>query len=209
SVPIKMKLLGRHNIANALAAAAAAHGLGLRLPVIAEGLQKLDCVPGRMERIPGRHPFAVLVDYAHTPDALEKVLRAARDFTSKRLIVVFGCGGNRDQAKRGPMGAWAATLADITVITSDNPRQEDPRKIIGSIVRGYQSVKAPAASGRRMQVEPDRMRAIAKALAMARPGDTVLIAGKGHEQYQLVKNRTIRFDDRLAAAAVLMQAARR
>lgn len=204
-IKVSLHLLGRYNVHNALAAAAAAYGMGIRLSVIQKGLQSLRSVPGRVAKIPGQHPFTVVVDYAHTPDALEKVLRAVREFTKHRVIVVFGCGGNRDQTKRAPMGAIAAKLADEVIITSDNPRQEDPKKIIQAIVRGYQQT----GKDKKPQVEPDRARAIARALSLAQPQDTVVIAGKGHEHYQILKKKTIAFDDHEVAQHILTRLNRR
>jgi UDP-N-acetylmuramoyl-L-alanyl-D-glutamate--2,6-diaminopimelate ligase len=204
-IKLSLHLLGRYNVQNALAAAAAAFGMGIRLSVIQKGLQSVHSVPGRVAKLPGSSPFAVVVDYAHTPDALEKVLNACREFTEKRVIVVFGCGGNRDKAKRVLMGAIAARMADEVIITSDNPRQEDPKKIIQAIGRGYQQVR----KDKKPQVESDRARAIARALRMAQPGDTVLIAGKGHEHYQILKKKTIAFDDGDVAQHILTQLSRR
>jgi UDP-N-acetylmuramoyl-L-alanyl-D-glutamate--2,6-diaminopimelate ligase len=202
SVAVEIRLPGRHNVQNALAAAAAAQCLGAPLSAIRQGLSAVTRVPGRMQRVPGPQPFQVLVDYAHTPDALEKVLTAAREFTPGRLTVVFGCGGNRDASKRAPMGAIAVRLADRVVVTSDNPRQEAPGKIIAQILEGCR----PKAA---CTVQPDRKRAIALALSAARSGDTVLIAGKGHETYQLVAGRSLPFDDQAVAAAWLAHKGRR
>lgn len=202
SVDVAIRLPGRHNVQNALAAAAAAQCLGAPLSAIRRGLAAVRRVPGRMQRVPGSQPFQVLVDYAHTPDALEKVLSAAREFTRGRLTVVFGCGGNRDASKRAPMGAIAARLADRVVVTSDNPRNEKPAAIIAQILEGCR----PKAA---CQVQPDRGRAIALALSSARPGDTVLIAGKGHETCQLAAGRSLPFDDQAVAAAWLARGKRR
>jgi UDP-N-acetylmuramoyl-L-alanyl-D-glutamate--2,6-diaminopimelate ligase len=154
-------------------------------------------VPGRFEPVEEGQPFAVLVDYAHTPDSLENVLRAARPLTEGRLLVVFGCGGDRDREKRPLMGEIAARLADVCVVTSDNPRSEDPEAIIAEILQGIPNGADP-------QVEPDRRTAIELALGAARPGDTVVIAGKGHEQGQEFEaGRKVPFDDRQVARDVL------
>jgi UDP-N-acetylmuramoyl-L-alanyl-D-glutamate--2,6-diaminopimelate ligase len=196
TVPVRLQLVGPFNVANALAAAACAYGLGIDREAIAAGLGQLECVPGRLEKVDRGQDIAVLVDYAHTPDALENVLRAARDSQPARLICVFGCGGDRDRTKRPVMGKIATKLVDLTVITSDNPRSEDPLNIIAEIKQG-------AAEGRYV-VEADRERAIRAALEQARMGDIVLICGKGHEDYQEFENgRRIHFDDREIAGKIL------
>jgi len=155
-------------------------------------------VPGRFEAVRAGQPFGVLVDYSHTPDSLENALEAARAVTPGRLLVVFGCGGDRDRGKRPLMGALGARLADRSIVTSDNPRSEDPLAIIDEIVAGV-----PAESAGRVVVEPDRRRAIRMALGEAVAGDTVLIAGKGHEQGQTIGDDVIPFDDRTVAAEEL------
>jgi UDP-N-acetylmuramoyl-L-alanyl-D-glutamate--2,6-diaminopimelate ligase len=160
---------------------------------ITAGLESAGQVPGRMERIEAGQDFAVLVDYAHTPDGLAKAVAAVRAGTRGRVITVFGCGGDRDAAKRPLMGAVAGSLSDIVVVTSDNPRSESPDAIIGQVRGGLAGKPAEA------RVEPDRRAAIALALALARAGDAVLIAGKGHEDYQILGERTIHFDDREVA----------
>jgi len=187
-VRVSLRLPGAHNVENALAAAGAAWGMGIDAPIIAEGLGALKCVPGRMERVPLSAPFTVVVDYAHTPDSLDRVLRAARELAPGRVIAVFGCGGNRDRGKRPMMGRIAARRADYTVVTSDNPRNEDPIAIVRAITAGIRR------AGRHV-VEPDRRKAIAIALREARAGDMVVIAGKGHEKVQLLHGREIPFDD--------------
>jgi UDP-N-acetylmuramoyl-L-alanyl-D-glutamate--2,6-diaminopimelate ligase len=149
-------------------------------------------VPGRFEAVDAGQPFTVVVDYAHTPDGLENLLRSAREITAGRLICVFGCGGDRDRAKRPLMGAIARRLADVAVVTSDNPRSEDPEAIIAEITAGFP-----------MDVEPDRRAAIRAAVAAAADGDVVVIAGKGHEQGQEVAGRTVPFDDREVAREAL------
>lgn len=194
----QMGLAGRFNVENAAAAAIAALVLGLDAEAVREGLQGAAGVPGRFEAVRAGQPFAVLVDYAHTPDSLENVLRAARSVASGRVLVVFGCGGDRDRGKRPLMGGIAAQLADLVWVTSDNPRSEDPEAIIAEILAGVDgSLRA------RVTAEPDRRAAIALALAAAGPGDVVVVAGKGHEQGQLVGERRIPFDDRGVAAEEL------
>ncbi len=183
-------LIGRHNVENCLAAIAACRHFGLSLDAMADGINTMRVVPGRMELIEGRQPFRVFVDYAHTDDALRNVIKAVRPTTRGRVIVVFGAGGDRDADKRPLMGAAAAT-ADVCVVTSDNPRSEDPDRIIEQIVAGI-----PAHA--RKHVEPDRETAIAWAIRHAKPGDTVLVCGKGHERVQIVGSERIPFDDAAA-----------
>jgi len=190
---VSLGLLGRFNVSNALAAAAAAGALGVPLPVIADVLGTLAPVPGRLEKIPNARGLLVFVDYAHTDDALANVLQTLREITRRRLIVVFGCGGNRDRAKRPLMGAIAARLADYAIVTSDNPRGEDPVEIITQVAAGF-------GFAHNFEMEVDREQAIARALALAEPGDTVLIAGKGHENYQEFAHTVVPFDDREVAA---------
>jgi UDP-N-acetylmuramoyl-L-alanyl-D-glutamate--2,6-diaminopimelate ligase len=192
-VRVRVRMPGRHNVANALAALAAFRALGLSVDAAAEGIASLPGVPGRFERVDAGQDFAVVVDYAHTPDSLERALRAAREICAGRLWVVFGCGGDRDRGKRPEMGRVATALADRTIITSDNPRSEDPLAIVAEIEAGAR------AGGGPYEVEPDRRAAIRRALAAARPGDLVLIAGKGHETGQQVGDRILPFDDRAVA----------
>jgi UDP-N-acetylmuramoyl-L-alanyl-D-glutamate--2,6-diaminopimelate ligase len=195
---LHVPLAGRHNLANALAAATAAAEVGLEPAEIAPGLAATAAVAGRFESVDVGQPFRVVVDYAHTPDGLERVLEAAREVTPPpgRVLVVFGCGGDRDPTKRAPMGAVAARLADLAVVTSDNPRTEDPLVIIEAIRRGLGTATA-------QRIEADRGAAIAAALKEARPGDLVLIAGKGHETTQIVGDTERPFDDRRVAARLL------
>jgi UDP-N-acetylmuramoyl-L-alanyl-D-glutamate--2,6-diaminopimelate ligase len=193
-IEVATKLRGRFNVENALGAVAAGRLLGITDEVIAAGIGRLEGVPGRFEAVDEGQPFTVLVDYAHTPDSLENVLRSARGLTSERLICVFGCGGDRDRGKRPLMGRIAAELADLPIVTSDNPRSEDPRAIIEEIVGGAQG---------ELEVEPDRREAIARAIEAAAPGDVVVIAGKGHEQGQEFRDRTVPFDDREVAREAL------
>ena len=195
-------LVGRFNISNCLAAAAVAVAAGISIPVVARAIAGVEAIPGRFESIDRGQPFAVIVDYAHTPDSLDNVLRAARSLASTsgaRVLCAFGCGGDRDRAKRPLMGAVAARLADYVVVTSDNPRSEPPEAIIGQILEG---VAAARPSGPDL-VEPDRRAAIRHLLAEARPGDVAVIAGKGHETGQQFATETIPFDDRDEARAVL------
>ncbi|MGI8632001.1 MAG: UDP-N-acetylmuramoyl-L-alanyl-D-glutamate--2,6-diaminopimelate ligase [Solirubrobacterales bacterium] len=193
---VRIALPGPFNVANALTALAIADALGIGLTEAAASLAGAEWVPGRLEPVREGQPFSVLVDYAHTPDSLDNVLRAARALTERRLVCVFGCGGDRDRAKRPEMGRAAATLADVAIVTSDNPRGEEPEAIINDILSGM--------SGSNPLVEPDREAAIAAGLRQAQPGDVVLIAGKGHEQGQeFAAGRTVPFDDREVARAHL------
>jgi UDP-N-acetylmuramoyl-L-alanyl-D-glutamate--2,6-diaminopimelate ligase len=195
-VAVRTGLPGDFNVANALGAFAAAWALGVDPEIAASGLAQAERVPGRFEPVEEGQEFAVLVDYAHTPDSLENVLRAARRLTAGEVIVVFGAGGDRDREKRPLMGRAAAELADLAIITSDNPRSEDPGSIVAEVLAGTENGAAVAA----IEVEPDRRAAIALALGRARPGDSVVIAGKGHEQGQeLEDGRKIPFDDREVA----------
>jgi UDP-N-acetylmuramoyl-L-alanyl-D-glutamate--2,6-diaminopimelate ligase len=191
---LETRLRGRFNVENVLGAVAAARLLGIPDDAIARGVKELRGVPGRFEAVDEGQPFAVLVDYAHTPDSLENVLRTARDLAQNRLICVFGCGGDRDRGKRPLMGRISSELADLAIVTSDNPRSEDPGAIIGEIVAG--------ATGE-VEVEPDRREAIARAIGAAGEGDVVVIAGKGHEQGQQFADHTVPFDDRDVAREAL------
>jgi UDP-N-acetylmuramoyl-L-alanyl-D-glutamate--2,6-diaminopimelate ligase len=198
-LPVRLSLIGLHNVSNALAAAAAAEALGIEPQLIRSGLESVREVPGRLQQIePPGCPFSVLVDYAHTDAALENVLTALRPLTSGRLICVFGCGGDRDREKRPRMAAAVGQWADLAFVTSDNPRSEEPNAIIKEILPGF-----PSASHCRIEVEPDRRAAIEAAIGEARPGDTVLIAGKGHEDYQIVGDKRLDFDDAKVAQAFL------
>jgi len=192
---IELRLQGRFNVENALGAFHAARAVGIGEGAIRQGLESVRGVPGRFESVDAGQPFHVIVDYAHKPDALEKVLRAARELAGEqRVICVVGAGGDRDRGKRAVMGRLASELADLAIITSDNPRREDPEAIAGEIVSG--------AAGE-VQVELDRAAAIRTAVEVARPGDVVLIAGKGAEQGQEFADRTVPFDDREAAKEAL------
>lgn len=188
---LRTSMIGRHNVQNILAAVATADALGIGWDRIENGLESCGGAPGRLQRAePSGWPFSVFVDYAHTDDALRNVLTALRPITDGRLICVFGCGGDRDRTKRPRMAAVAEQLADIAIVTSDNPRTEQPEAIVEEIVAGFRG------DGRcRVEVEVDRRRAIRAAMAEAAAGDTVLIAGKGHENYQIVEKETLHFDD--------------
>jgi UDP-N-acetylmuramoyl-L-alanyl-D-glutamate--2,6-diaminopimelate ligase len=171
--------------------------LGIEPAAIKRGIENCPAIPGRFEWIDRGQPFYIFVDYAHTPDALEKVLQTARQLRPGRLLVVFGCGGERDRAKRPVMAQIAESLADFSWITSDNPRSEDPLQILSEVESGFRARPA------RHQTEPDRGTAIRKVLRQAEPGDVVVIAGKGHETYQVLADRTIHFDDREEARLAL------
>ena len=191
---VRIPLHGRHNVSNCLAAVAVADRFGLSFEEIAPALQTVTTPPGRMQRVSREEPIDLFVDYAHTPAALENALHAARALTRGRVIVVFGAGGNRDLRKR-PLLGRAACLSDVAIVTNDNPRSEDPEAIIQEILPGLQEHTA--------FVIPDRHLAIEQAVALAEPGDLVLVAGKGHETLQIVGNRVIPFNDCLVAEAVL------
>lgn len=192
---VRLRLIGQHNVANSLMAAGLAEQLGIRLKDIVEGLESLQHVPGRLERIDAGQPFQVLVDYAHTADALSRCLATIRDFVPGRLICVFGAGGDRDISKRPLMGE-AAAAADFCIVTSDNPRSEDPAKIIRQVTSGF-------PLGTQYTSRLDRGDALALACAMAEPGDVVLIAGKGHETVQEIGSHRLPFDDRLVLKELL------
>ena len=195
---LHLKLTGKFNVYNALAAVAACIADGIPVPVIKRALENVAGVPGRFELVDRGQDFAVIVDYAHTPDGLQNVLATAREITSGRLITVFGCGGDRDRTKRPQMGMIAARMSDLAVVTSDNPRTEDPMNIIQDILPGVRSI-----NGAKYVVLPDRGEAVRYAVCQANSGDVVVIAGKGHEDYQIIGTRRIHFDDREAAAAAL------
>ena len=195
---LRSRLPGRFNVANVLGAVATAHALGVTLEQIAAALPGIAPAPGRFQALDEGQPFTLLIDYAHTPDSLENVLRAARSLADGRLIAVFGCGGDRDRGKRPLMGRISAELADLTFVTSDNPRSEEPAAIVGEIVAGIE------ADGARVEAIVDRHAAIAAAISLARGGDVVVIAGKGHEQGQeFAAGRTVPFDDAQVARAEL------
>lgn len=195
---VETRLFGRHNVANCLAAAAAAEHLGLSAEQIVEGLNVASAPPGRMERIGGGSDLDVFIDYAHTPDALEKAIAATRQMCHGKLLVVFGAGGDRDRTKR-PLLGRAATMADVAIVTSDNPRSEDPEQIIEDVVGEMSSERCET------YIEPDRAAAIRLAVMVAEPGDSVLIAGKGHETTQCFSDRVEEFSDQKVAAETVRQ----
>ena len=196
---VESPLNGRINVMNILAAAGAGLSYGLSLETIARGIAACRAVPGRFERIDEGQPFLVVVDYAHTDDALRNVILVARELTRGRVITLFGCGGDRDRSKRPLMGMVAAELSDFVVLTSDNPRSEDPLDIMNDAMVGIRRFDTPHVA------EPDREKGIRLAIGQAKPGDVVLLAGKGHEPYQVLKDRTIHFDDREVARTVLKE----
>lgn len=198
--PLSLLLAGQFNVANAMAAATVGLVEGVPTELILEALSATPGVPGRMEAVAAGQPFGLFVDYAHSPDGLENVLKACQSFTQGRVICVFGCGGDRDRTKRPKMGRIAADLADYSILTSDNPRTEEPLEILREIEAGFRQVDSACPF---YEVEPDRARAIARAIELAGPLDVVLIAGKGHETYQIFPDRRIDFDDRLVARAAV------
>jgi UDP-N-acetylmuramoyl-L-alanyl-D-glutamate--2,6-diaminopimelate ligase len=199
-VPFQSPLVGQYNLSNLLAAVGAVLHLGLRLESLVEAISDFPGVPGRMERvqIQPEQDISVIVDYAHTPDSLENLLKASRPFIQGKMICVFGCGGDRDRTKRPKMGKIAAELADVAVVTSDNPRTEDPERILQDVLEGIPSSVEPI-------VICDRATAIRTAILQAQPGDGVLIAGKGHEDYQILGTEKIHFDDREQARDALAE----
>ena len=199
---LESALVGRFNVQNLLAALGAGLALGLPADAVQRGLATLQGVPGRMEKVALGQDFTVLVDYAHTDDALKNLLETVRGLGPRRVITVFGCGGDRDRSKRPLMGAVAARLSDVVILTSDNPRSEPPEAILDEIRRGI-----PASRAQDTLVIPDRRDAIARALEMGREGVVVVIAGKGHESYQVLRERTVPFDDRQVARDVLARLA--
>jgi UDP-N-acetylmuramoyl-L-alanyl-D-glutamate--2,6-diaminopimelate ligase len=188
---VRVPLIGRFNVSNALAALAAANSLGISLREAVLSLAKSPQVPGRLEAVPAKRQFQIFVDYAHSDDALLNVLKTLRELGPRRLILVFGAGGDRDKEKRALMGRVADQNADYSIITSDNPRKEDPLAIIAEVRKGFRSEN--------FETVPDRAEAIARAIALAQPRDVILIAGKGHETYQEFADHTIPFDDRQMA----------
>ena len=196
---VKAPLIGTFNVYNALLAFAVAHGLGMDASSICQGLACCNAVPGRFEKVVGG-PCDIFVDFAHTPDALEKALYSARALQPRRLISVFGCGGDRDRSKRPKMGQIAARLADRVIVTSDNPRTEKPEDIIRDIVAGISPTDSVG-----LRVEPDRRKAIEMALSVAQKGDVILLAGKGHECFQIIGRQRIPFDDRQVVKEIAAQ----
>jgi UDP-N-acetylmuramoyl-L-alanyl-D-glutamate--2,6-diaminopimelate ligase len=199
-VHVASRLVGRINVYNLLAAIGAAQALGLSNDVIETGIRNLESVSGRFQRIDLGQPFLVIVDYAHTDDALENLIRTARELNPKaRIITLFGCGGEKDRTKRPVMGEVTGQLSDLTILSSDNPRGEDSLKIISDIIVGLQKTAG------KYLIEPDREKAIGMAMEEARSGDIVLLAGKGHENYQILADRTVEFDDREVARRALRE----
>ncbi len=195
--PVESALIGSINVYNILAACGAALSYGIPPETVSRGIAALEAVPGRFERVDEGQPFVVVVDYAHTDDALRNTIAVARGLKPKRVITLFGCGGDRDRTKRPLMGRAAAEGSDFVVLTSDNPRSEDPLAIMNDALVGIRRVDVPHI------VEPDRAAAIARAIREAHEGDIVILAGKGHETYQVLRDRTIAFDDRAVAREVL------
>ncbi len=200
SFPIRLKMLGVFNVYNALAAIAFAIKQGIEISLIQKALAKFSGVSGRFELVNVNKNFQVIVDYAHTPDGLENILKTASEITKNRLITVFGCGGDRDRTKRPLMGQIAASYSDFCVVTSDNPRTEDPQAIIDDIIPGLNMVE-----GSRYAIVIDRREAIKHTLFIAKEGDVIIIAGKGHETYQIIGDKTIDFDDRQVVREVLRE----
>lgn len=203
AVDLMTHLVGMYNVQNVLGAVALAHGVGLSLDSIHDGLAAIEVVPGRLEPVREGQPFLVLVDYAHTPDALERVLKNAREMATGRLIVVFGCGGDRDPGKRPLMGKAAGDLADLVVVTNDNPRTEEAGLIAAGVMEGIGLSAVPEEN---ISLMLDRREAIRHAMTMAKAGDVVVIAGKGHEDYQIIGTEKTHFDDREEARAFLRNA---
>ncbi len=197
-----LQLTGYFNIYNALAATSVALLEGIELPEIKSALEKVKGVPGRFERVDLGQDFVVIIDYAHTPDGLDNVLQTAREFCRGKIITIFGCGGERDRTKRPVMGQIAGKYSDYCILTSDNPRREDPWQIIYEVEAGLQEVKT---SGNGYTIQSDRYEAIKLGIELARPGDMVIIAGKGHENYQIFSDHTIPFSDREVSAEIIAQ----
>lgn len=201
SVPVKLHLPGKFNVYNALGCAAASIGMGIEIDIIKKGLESLDKVPGRSEKINSKKGFTIVIDYAHTPDGIINILNTAREYTNGRLVVLFGCGGDRDRTKRPIMGKAAGELADFCIVTSDNPRTEDPGAIIKDIIPGVIETSCPYI------IIEDRRRAIEYAVENGNSGDVIVIAGKGHETYQILKDKTINFDEREIVMDILKEEA--
>jgi UDP-N-acetylmuramoyl-L-alanyl-D-glutamate--2,6-diaminopimelate ligase len=198
SVTTEISLLGRYNVSNSLAAAGLCLAAGIDLETIAEGLSAQRTIPGRLEKIDSAAEFSVIVDYAHTDDALEKVLSTLKPLCKGKLRVVFGCGGDRDKTKRPRMAKVAGRLADMVIVTSDNPRTENPDDIINDIVAGFDEPDSQI-----VLIESNRKKAIELAIESAGKGDIILIAGKGHETYQIIGTQRFDFDDRAIAREFL------
>ncbi len=202
TVPLTLRITGMFNVYNVLAAIGAALAEGINIAVIKTALEQFQSVPGRFELVDCGQPFSIIVDYAHTPDGLENILKTAKQIAQRRIIVVFGCGGDRDRTKRPIMGKLAAEYGDIVIATSDNPRSEDPELILEEIEVG---IKDSLVKGKTYKKIIDRRQAIYEALHMAEQDDVVIIAGKGHENYQILKDRTISFDDKEVAREIIRE----
>ncbi|MBP2644867.1 MAG: murE 2 [Firmicutes bacterium] len=200
TVPLELKLTGVFNVYNVLAAFGIAWAEGIAVETIKQALESFKSVPGRFELVDAGQPYAVIVDYAHTPDGLENILKTARQIANNRIIVVFGCGGDRDRTKRPIMGKLAMDYGDVVIATSDNPRSEEPAGILHEIEVGLHEGQT---GGKDYEIIIDRKEAIARAIAIAQKGDVVIIAGKGHETYQILKDKTIDFDDREIARQII------
>lgn len=206
TLPVRLKLTGRHNLANLLATFGVAKALAWSWEAVKSGVEGLEKIPGRLEPVPNAQGFSVFIDYAHTPDALRRVLETVREFTAGRVMVVFGCGGDRDKTKRPLMGKLAVQLADVVVVTSDNPRSENPEAIIADILQGIREGEGrnqESCGKGQIIIEADRREAIRRALLQARGFDTVVIAGKGHENYQIIGDEIRQFDDREIVQEIL------
>ncbi len=209
TIPVESSLVGRYNVYNILTAIGIGTALGVSADMIARGLRSMKAVPGRMEKVDDGQPFGMIVDYAHTEDAIVRLLESVREITAKRIITVFGCGGDRDRTKRPKMGAAAIKGSDVVIITSDNPRTEDPLSIIRDIEQGLvehgvktsaQDAAKQVAPGKKPYIViPGRHEAVAVAVGLAKPGDVVVLAGKGHEDYQIIGEKKMHFDDREVA----------
>jgi UDP-N-acetylmuramyl-tripeptide synthetase len=215
SFDFKTPLVGVHNVENILSAAGVGTALNIAPYTVKAGIEAINTIPGRLERIENTSGRFVYVDYAHTPDALKNAISALKEIAPARIICVFGCGGDRDKEKRPLMGEIVAGLCDLSIVTSDNPRTEDPLAIINQILPGTRKKGGVAYSPQDLEigfekkgftVEPDRRRAIELGVGVSRPGDAVLIAGKGHETYQIIGKNTIDFDDRVEASKALRAA---
>lgn len=198
-IPVNLNMTGLFNVYNSLAAIAVGLVEGIEIEKIVEAIEKIKGIPGRFEKVDVGQNFTVIVDYSHTPDSLEKCLKTAREFAKGKIITVFGCGGDRDRKKRPKMGAIAGKYSDYSIITSDNPRSEDPKAIIEDIIPGLKK----NADKQKYYIQEDRKEAIYHAIKQARSGDVVIIAGKGHEDYQIIGDKVYPFDDRLVAREAL------
>ena len=198
-IPVIINMPGKFNVYNAIGCASVCIGLGITLDKIKDGLEKLKNVPGRSEIINTKKGFTIVIDYAHTPDGIVNILKTAREYTKGRLITVFGCGGDRDKTKRPKMGKAAGELSDFCIVTSDNPRSEDPKSIIDDILPGIEETHCNYV------IIVDRIEAIRHAIKMGKYGDVIVIAGKGHETYQVLKDKTIHFDEREIVSAILKE----